>query len=204
MAESYCSGLQLDQYCRITVCICSRVLLPSFTCSWWHLYPYQLKTSLISEHVVQTRSTNMKMVPLQPEGYGKDMWLPRLFILMQMWGGLAGSKRKGGWGTRGNAIEGFLCEARRKSQMFSGLKTKTAWVQHRPRWPPFNGCTFCPHKSTEGFSRIFPSSSEITLPRTSAIMSPVQMKPLVLLLVTLPVKEKWRPLRAPGPAPRPL
>lgn len=38
-------------------------------------------------------------------------------------------KHGGGRGTRGNAIEGFLCEA--KSQMFSGLKTKTAWAQRR-------------------------------------------------------------------------
>lgn len=49
------------------------------------------------------------MVLLQPAEYCKDTLALQLFILMQMGGSLAGSKR--GRGTRGNATEGILCEA---------------------------------------------------------------------------------------------
>ena len=39
-----------------------------------------------------------------------------------------------GRGANGNAIEGFLCGARHKSQMLSELKTKTAWVLNWSHW----------------------------------------------------------------------
>lgn len=134
---------------------------------------------------------DMKMVLLQPVEYGKDTLSLQRFILMQMWGSLAGLE--GGRGVLGKCSWGISLWGPTQIPNVLKAESKISMGAALATLAPFNNTTPATQKNT-------PSSCTL-MPRTTATTNPALVLVMKMKGVAPSLRELSCPLGALGLAP---